>query len=304
MTSVSARLITSFLIELATVGLAARYGWGWSVPASLGCAVAFMVVLRVGATLLSFALSESFRSPRPLSLRVGLRGGLRLVAAEAWAVIRVFFVLHPLEPWINKPDPDTHGDDVPVLLVHGFFSNGGYWRPIKRYLCRHGIRAVYTVNLEPAFCDIDVLAHQLAQRVGAILAASRHTRVILVAHSMGGLVCRAYVQRLGGDRHTARLITLGTPHAGTVHARLLPGPNLRQMRPGSDWLTTLNREQGPRPKVPTTSIYSCHDDIVAPQDSGALRGAANKPVAGIGHLEMTFSPIIQRLLLTALAAEA
>jgi triacylglycerol lipase len=301
---VSSKLILSFVIEIFVVGATAHYGWGLPVLESIGCAAAVIVTLRVVATLLSFVLSEAFHSPRGKSMHIGWVGWLRLVAAEVWAVLRVFFVLHPLEPWINKPDPDIAGSGMPVLLVHGFFSNGGYWWGIKRYLRRNGIYSVHTVNLEPPFCDIDELARQLARRVAEICAACGQPQVILVAHSMGGLVCRAYLQRLNGDRHTAKLITLGTPHAGTVHAHLIPGPNLRQMRPGNHWLATLNQEQGPRPMVPTTCIYSCHDDIVAPQDSGALRGAVNKPAPGVGHLEMTFSPVIQALLLEALAADA
>lgn len=300
----SSKLLLSFVIELVVIGSVARYGWGLSVLVSVGCAAMFMVMVRVVATLLSFALSELFRSPRPQAMYIGWIGWLRLVAAEVWAVLRVFFVLHPFAPWIDKPDPDVVGNEIPVLLVHGFFSNGGYWWGIKRHLRRNGIDSVYTINLEPPFCDIDELARQLARRVAAICAASGRPQVILVAHSMGGLVCRAYLQRLNGDRHTAKLITLGAPHAGTVHARLIPGPNLRQMRPGNHWLAALNREQGPRPRVPTMCIYSCHDNIVAPQDSGALEGAVNQPTPGVGHLEMTFSPVIQKLLLDALVLEA
>ena len=39
-----------------------------------------------------------------------------------------------------------------------------------------------------------------------------------------------------------------------------------------------------------------------PQDSSLLDGAKVVPLAGIGHLEMAFSPAIERLLLAELAA--
>ena len=51
---------------------------------------------------------------------------------------------------------------------------------------------------------------------------------------MGGLVARYYVQRLGGDVRVHTLVTLGTPHGGTLPARLFPHPLVRQLRPGSD----------------------------------------------------------------------
>lgn len=43
-------------------------------------------------------------------------------------------------------------------------------------------------------------------------------RLILIAHSMGGLVARHFIEVLGGWRDTRMLITLGTPHRGSVKA--------------------------------------------------------------------------------------
>ena len=43
-------------------------------------------------------------------------------------------------------------------------------------------------------------------------------RLILVGHSMGGLVSRYFLECLGGWEHTRTLITLGTPHRGSLNA--------------------------------------------------------------------------------------
>jgi pimeloyl-ACP methyl ester carboxylesterase len=43
-------------------------------------------------------------------------------------------------------------------------------------------------------------------------------RLIFVAHSMGGLVARWYIDHLGGSEVTRKLITLGTPHRGALNA--------------------------------------------------------------------------------------
>jgi len=43
-------------------------------------------------------------------------------------------------------------------------------------------------------------------------------RLVLIAHSMGGLVARYFLECLGGWRHTKMLITLGTPYRGSVKA--------------------------------------------------------------------------------------
>jgi pSer/pThr/pTyr-binding forkhead associated (FHA) protein len=52
--------------------------------------------------------------------------------------------------------------------------------------------------------------------------------VTIIAHSMGCLVSRYYVDRLGGHKHVGRLILIGGPHAGVPKAfvTLFTGPKL------------------------------------------------------------------------------
>jgi pimeloyl-ACP methyl ester carboxylesterase len=49
-------------------------------------------------------------------------------------------------------------------------------------------------------------------------SGARNAKVILIAHSMGGLVCRYYLEVLEGWRDCRALITFGTPFRGSVHA--------------------------------------------------------------------------------------
>jgi pimeloyl-ACP methyl ester carboxylesterase len=57
---------------------------------------------------------------------------------------------------------------------------------------------------------------------------NRRAEVVIVAHSMGGLVAREYLARHGGHDVCRRLITLGTPYRGSVKALdfLVNGPQL------------------------------------------------------------------------------
>ena len=96
--------------------------------------------------------------------------------------------------------------------------------------CRYG----------PPLASIDVFADQVAAKVDAILAATGAARVAIVGHSMGGLVARAYLRRYGSHK-VSLVMTLGTPHHGSVHAWLFPGTSLAQLRPGNAWLAELNR---------------------------------------------------------------
>ncbi len=58
----------------------------------------------------------------------------------------------------------------------------------------------------------------ITARLGGEHAGARRRRVIVVAHSMGGLVARYWLGPLGGAADCAALITLGTPHRGAPKA--------------------------------------------------------------------------------------
>ncbi len=99
---------------------------------------------------------------------------------------------------------------------------------------------------------------------------------------MGGLVARTCLRDTGPAR-IDRIITLGTPHHGSVLAWMYFGRCLAQMRPGNAWLAALNRDEGDVSPVPMVSIWSRHDNLVVPQTSSELGGAQNIALIGIGH---------------------
>ncbi|WP_416211076.1 lipase/acyltransferase domain-containing protein, partial [Frankia sp. Cr2] len=70
--------------------------------------------------------------------------------------------------------------------------------------------------------DNRVAARRLASSARRWLAARRATypdaQLVLVAHSMGGLVARYYLEALDGWRDTRTLITFGTPYRGSLNA--------------------------------------------------------------------------------------
>ncbi len=72
------------------------------------------------------------------------------------------------------------------------------------------------------------LAAEVEARIGHLAAERRHDRVIVVAHSMGGLVARYWLGPLGGWRVCRALITLGIPHRGAPKALdwLVNGPRM------------------------------------------------------------------------------
>ena len=204
---------------------------------------------------------------------------------------------------MRRDQAGTRANTPPILLIHGYVNNAGaLWR-LWRALCHNGF-GVFTLNLEPVYGDIEQYAPLIASRIESIRLATGSTHVTLVCHSMGGLAARAYLRRCMLERTepgVARLITLGTPHHGTLLARIERSKNGRQMQPNSAWLTELAAHERGAWVCPLVSIYSLDDNVVVPATSARLEGARNLEIAGIGHISLPLSRRVIDLILAELS---
>jgi triacylglycerol lipase len=231
-----------------------------------------------------------------------LRAYLSEIAASTWA----FCCLQALGRWTTSNSPATSevaaALPCPILLVHGYFCNRLMWSPLARYWRkspRNAMRQVEAITLTPAFAGLDQHADQLHDHVRR-LHAKTGRRVVLVAHSMGGLVVRAYLRKHSAD-WVKGVVTLGTPHQGTVMADYGHGPSVRQMRLGSAWLEALADHEREHRLPPFEVILSLHDNIVAPRHIQTIPGANLQMVEGIGHMGLAQSEDIWRLIDNILA---
>ena len=264
-----------------------------SLSVALLAAVAGVLLVRALITLLTYVLAWVHRSASP---RLSPMQAVTMALAEYAAFIANFVLISPFEAaWMGPDRLKPAGDRPPLLLIHGFACSRASWWWLRRRLEAAGW-TVATISLEPIYTSIENYVEPLAKRIDAVLAETGASQLILVGHSMGGLVARAYLRRFGLQR-VARLITLATPHAGSELARIGMGQNGRQMEAGSEWLQALARET----LMPeTVVIYSSHDNYVMPQSNLQLPGAMHMAVDGLGHLAMLFSPRVADVLIKAL----
>ena len=275
---------------------------GWSGCAAASLVAACALVLRLGFGLTAYAFAWRWRSPTPQAFRVGAAAMIGYVLGEIGALAALYAVLQPFDRvWMGASRPPVgSGSRLPVLLVHGYVCNRAVWRALADVLRRRG-NCVAAPNFEPVYGSIDLWVPQVAARIDELLAATGREQVVLVTHSMGGLAARAYLREHGGGK-VARLVTLGAPHHGSMHAHLGAGENAREMEPGSRWLAQLAAEEISGVAAPLVSIYSHHDDFVTPQTSAAHPHARNIALAGIGHLAMHFSRTVRDLVLREIDA--
>ncbi len=121
---------------------------------------------------------------------------------------------------------------TPILLVHGIVSNRSIFTLLRRGLTRRGFSNVFAMNYLTVANDVRAAAAGLSVEVERVVEETGFERIHIIGHSLGGLIARYYVTRLGGDARVHTLITLGTPHEGSYAAYAVPTTLMQQMRPG------------------------------------------------------------------------
>jgi triacylglycerol lipase len=157
----------------------------------------------------------------------------------------------------------------PVLLVHGINDTGAVFYKMIPYLKERGL-TVYDLNLVPNNGDLglDKLALQVATFIDKTFTPEQS--LDLVGFSMGGIVSRYYVQRLGGIALVQRFITISSPHYGTVIAYASQRPGCLQMRPNSPFLKDLNSDMAMLKQLNFTSIWTPYDMMIVPASSSQM----------------------------------
>ncbi|MBM9621992.1 lipase/acyltransferase domain-containing protein [Streptomyces zhihengii] len=140
---------------------------------------------------------------------------------------------------------DAHPGDgvVPTGLLPDLYALPGRWALVDGYSgLLDWLEASFTLRRrgpgEPASAAANLVAFAYdwrlscrfnAARLGAVVdeelgrwrasaPARRDARAVLLCHSMGGLVARYWAECLGGHEVVRRIVTLGTPHRGSLDA--------------------------------------------------------------------------------------
>jgi hypothetical protein len=253
--------------------------------------------------------------------------GLRGVALEtAWVVAHV--ACYPFGFTTQRPHSDSdrytltelppvqrglfignvEAAGTPILLVHGLVDNRSIFALLRRGLRRRGFGRIVGLNYSPFTTDIRTAAARLGARVEQLCEETGYERVHIVGHSLGGLIARYYVQRLGGDGRVHTVVCLGVPHSGTRPARLLPsllpGGVIKQLRPDSDLIAEL-ASPAPGCRTRFLSLWSDLDQLMVPKQTARLTHrdlvVRNVLVRGLGHLSLPIDGRVVHAICTTLA---
>lgn len=210
----------------------------------------------------------------------------------------------------------------PVVLVHGLLLNGSAtWGVMASRLAREGYCVFaldYGQTLVAGGAPVSQSAGQLKNFVDGVLAATDADKVLVVGHSLGGVVTRYYLDKLGGQSKVKGLVSLASPHQGTKQIAfaglsLLLCSSCLQVLVGSPVLTDLNSQPDVlKDGVNYTQVGTQYfDEFVIPAKNSFLPAKSGQSInlwlndgcgtSISGHILLTSHPVTLELVDQALA---
>lgn len=209
----------------------------------------------------------------------------------------------------NRKRVDLPERRLPVLLLHGLGHNQSWSYKLQRRLTDDGFVS-RSVNYHTFSRRLNDCADIVAEHIWEFTGRSAAPAVHVVAHSIGGLVLRAAINRHPEIQdYVATGITIGSPHRGTPWAygpgSVVPlvGHLVRELRPGSDTLRQID-EETVSGSTRWVSMYSVSDEIV-PMYYGQLDHPELEvqqiEYRGLGHYGLMYHPASLSAVLDSLA---
>lgn len=182
----------------------------------------------------------------------------------------------------------------PVLLLPGLDAGRASLLWLQAFLRHRGWPWVWITDRGGRDMGLAERAEALDREIGRYLQATGARELDIVAFGTGGLLAAWHIKH--HEPRVRRLVTIGTPWAGTRLAVFQRGRSALEVLPGSHLLDGLVPDQ-----VPTTCIWSPDDPIVVPTRSAVPEtGVQTVRIEGAGHLEMLLSARVYRAVQAAL----
>jgi triacylglycerol lipase len=200
------------------------------------------------------------------------------------AAILVASTISLLASFLAPTTPVQAAGHEPIVFVHGWNSTGATWDTMKSRFAADGWSAselnAWTYNTAQSNATT---AGQLAAFIDDVRARTGTEQVDLITHSMGSLSSRYYLKNLDSTGKVDEWVSLGGPNHGTQSANGCFQISCVEMRPGSTFLTNLNRGDETPGVFRYGTFWSDCDGVIYPADSTVLSGAVNTNVGCVTH---------------------
>lgn len=236
-------------------------------------------------------LGEKILSKSQKPLAVGRELGASLLAYQLYPL----GVLGNSLPALPVLWTKTQSHRRPILFVHGILHNKSAFFTLKQRLAFKGWHHFREINLFTSFQSIEKLALRVEKEVDRVREEYDTEQVDIIAHSMGGIVTRYFLQLRGGEPKVKNCITLGTPHQGSLWSRFSPLGHIRELHPESKLMKAL-REAPPLQRTRTVSVFGSLDFLMLPQQTAVWEGARTIQLDNLGHAGLLYSKKVAQII--------
>ena len=192
-----------------------------------------------------------------------------------------------------------------LVLVHGLWDDPSIFNRLISSLDQDSW-IIFTPHLPHEGGNISLmnlsyeLNRQIVDRFGT------ETSIDLLGFSMGGLICRSWLQNLRGDLRTSSFISVGSPHLGTYTAQFVPScilPGVAEMKRGSPLLRELNDDLFSMGNVRCFSFFDYLDLMVIPGWDAVLPLGEKKSLCVPSHRGLISHPVALKALISLIIKE-
>lgn len=210
---------------------------------------------------------------------------------SAFLEFLAFAFCYLMLPFYKELKWKKHRSKKGLILVHGYFNNALVLWYHGRQLKKAGFGPIWAINLGSPFLNIEKYAQRLKKKIDSMQKKFNLDEVVLIGHSMGGLVSAYYALHLNDQDLVKQVISLGTPFKGTKVAKVGLGKCAKEMEFGSPFLENFLKDLANQNKIRIDQVATSFDQIVVPYTSSLLgKELGSKYVLeDLGHASLLFS---------------
>jgi len=200
---------------------------------------------------------------------------------------------------LTKYNPKTKPTSrhAPILLIHGYLHGSSGWLYHRHRFKKEGFDSVFTINLGSPLATIEQHAETVQKMAEEIAHITGQREIILIGHSMGGLVASYYASEMA--RSVTHVITLGSPLEGSFTGYLNLGKDALEMRYRSPFIMRFREGLKKINHVKFLHIGSYFDEFVIPSSSAIITDPPHHENIQFhsGHVAFLYSPHTFKLML-------
>jgi len=154
----------------------------------------------------------------------------------------------------------------PIILIHGLWNTSSIFSSITPKLDNVGIE-YFAPTLEHSYGMTSIL--DLTNKLNELILEKYglEKEIDILGFSMGGIIGRYWLQKFNGYKRTRRLISIGSPHKGTLMAQLVPQYPFRgisEMKINSNFLRELEKNDFFLDDIECINFFTYWDLMVFP----------------------------------------